>query len=203
MQTWSKVHRRSCMGRASATPRYLFYRAEKKSWQILLSRTQTEPGRKVKQDQEDISRNHVPRLFLGSLDFCRSLYVHSIEFDIPVQIRNVILKGNGKLSGKKMFSAGDMDVAALFERSQNKKFWYREAVESLMAKYLGRTRWFKNCTIATSWPSVDRVGWNLVDLWPLPRSTVHQRFSKIPNSSTDGQDVCLTQFGRKFTQTSL
>ena len=55
------------------------------------------------------------------LDFYRSLYVHSIEFDIPVQIRNVILKGNGKLSGKMMFSAGDMDVA-LFERSQNKKF---------------------------------------------------------------------------------
>ena len=43
------------------------YRAEKKSWQILLSSTQAGPGRKVKQEQEDISRNHVPRLFLGSV----------------------------------------------------------------------------------------------------------------------------------------
>ena len=101
------------------------YRAEKKSLQILLSSTQAGPGRKVKQEQEEMSCNHVPRLFLGSEDFYRSLYIHSIEFDIPMQIRNVILKGNGKLSGKMMFSAGDMDVA-LFERSQNKKFWYRE-----------------------------------------------------------------------------
>ena len=43
------------------------YRSEKKSLQILLSSTQAEPGRKVKQEQEDISRNHVPRLFLGSV----------------------------------------------------------------------------------------------------------------------------------------
>ena len=43
------------------------YRGEKKSLQILLSRTQAEPGRKVKQEQEEISRNHVPRLFLGSV----------------------------------------------------------------------------------------------------------------------------------------
>ena len=45
----------------------LIYRAEKKSLQILLSRTQAGPGRKVKQEQEEISRNHVPRLFLGSV----------------------------------------------------------------------------------------------------------------------------------------
>ena len=44
------------------------YRAEKKSLQILLSRTQAGPGRNVKQEQEEISRNHVPRLFLGSVD---------------------------------------------------------------------------------------------------------------------------------------
>ena len=43
------------------------YRAEKKSLQILLSSTQAGPGRKVKQEQEEISRNHVPRLFLGSV----------------------------------------------------------------------------------------------------------------------------------------
>ena len=44
------------------------YRAEKKSLQILLSSTKAGPGRKVKQEQEEISRNHVPRLFLSSLD---------------------------------------------------------------------------------------------------------------------------------------
>ena len=43
------------------------YRAEKKSLQILLSRTQAGPGRKIKQEQKEISRNHVPRLFLGSV----------------------------------------------------------------------------------------------------------------------------------------
>ena len=37
------------------------------SMQILLSSTQAGPGRKVKQEQEEISRNHVPRLFLGSV----------------------------------------------------------------------------------------------------------------------------------------
>ena len=44
------------------------YRAEKKYWQILLSRTKAGPGIKVKQEQEEISRNHVPRLFLGSVN---------------------------------------------------------------------------------------------------------------------------------------
>ena len=44
-----------------------YYRAEKKSLQILLSSTQAGSGRKVKQEQEEISRNHVPRLFLGSV----------------------------------------------------------------------------------------------------------------------------------------
>ena len=43
------------------------YRGEKKSVQILLSYSQAGPGRKAKQDQEEISRNHVPRLFLGSV----------------------------------------------------------------------------------------------------------------------------------------
>ena len=43
------------------------YRAEKKSLQMLLSSTQAGPGRKVKQEQDEISRNHVPRLFLSSV----------------------------------------------------------------------------------------------------------------------------------------
>ena len=42
-------------------------RAEKKCLQILLSVTQSGPGRKVKQEQEEISRNHIPRLFLSSV----------------------------------------------------------------------------------------------------------------------------------------
>ena len=53
--------------REGGSDRPVIYRAEKKSWQILLSSTQAGPGRKVKQEQEEISRNHVPRLFLGSV----------------------------------------------------------------------------------------------------------------------------------------
>ena len=43
------------------------YRAEKKSLQILLSSTQAGPGRKVKQEQEEISRNHVQAFIPGSV----------------------------------------------------------------------------------------------------------------------------------------
>ena len=43
------------------------YRAEKKYLQILLSYSQAGPGRKFKQEQEEISRNHITRLFLGSV----------------------------------------------------------------------------------------------------------------------------------------
>ena len=50
-----------------STLRRITYRAEKKSLQILLSSSQARPGRKVKQKQEEISRNHVPRLFLRSV----------------------------------------------------------------------------------------------------------------------------------------
>ena len=55
---------------------FLLYRAEKKSLQILLSSTQAGPGRKVKQEKEEISRNHVPRLI--SIDFgLRTLTMNS------------------------------------------------------------------------------------------------------------------------------
>ena len=50
---------------SSVHPMSSTYRAEKKSLQILLSRTQAGPGRKVKQEQVEISSNHVPRLFLS------------------------------------------------------------------------------------------------------------------------------------------
>ena len=43
------------------------YKDRLKGGQISLSRTQAGPGRKVKQEQEEISRKHVPRLFLGSV----------------------------------------------------------------------------------------------------------------------------------------
>ena len=43
------------------------YRGEKISLQMLLSYSQAVPGRKAKQGQEDISCNHVQRLFLGSV----------------------------------------------------------------------------------------------------------------------------------------
>ena len=59
----------------------LKYRAEKKSLQILLSSTQAGPGRKVKQEQEEISRNHVPRLFLGSVHYVGTLQApRSVSF---------------------------------------------------------------------------------------------------------------------------
>ena len=54
------------------------YRAEKKSLQILLSSTQAGPGKKVKQEQEDISRNHVPRLFLGSV-YLNCVKIHYLK----------------------------------------------------------------------------------------------------------------------------
>ena len=44
------------------------YRDEIYSLQIVLSRTQAGPGRKVKQEQEEISPNHVQRLILISVD---------------------------------------------------------------------------------------------------------------------------------------
>ena len=37
----------------------LYYRGVNKGLYVLLSRTQAEPGRKVKQQQKEISRNHV------------------------------------------------------------------------------------------------------------------------------------------------
>ena len=58
------------------------YRAEKKSLQILLSSTQAGPVRKVKQEQEEISRNHVPRLFLGSVYSFRCIQDRQAD-DLP------------------------------------------------------------------------------------------------------------------------
>ena len=48
------------------------YKAPKKGLQILLSRTQAGPGRTGKQEQEQISRNHVQTIFGSSVQF-RSL----------------------------------------------------------------------------------------------------------------------------------
>ena len=46
---------------------WVIYRGEKKGLQMLLSYSQAGPGRKAKQGQEEISRNHVPTFFLGSV----------------------------------------------------------------------------------------------------------------------------------------
>ena len=43
------------------------YRDRLKCMQILLSNGQAGPGRKVKQEQEEISRNHVQAFILGSV----------------------------------------------------------------------------------------------------------------------------------------
>ena len=57
-------HFRDCIADTSHPSKY---RGEKKGLQILLSYSQAGPGRKAKQGQEEISRNHVPTFFLGSV----------------------------------------------------------------------------------------------------------------------------------------
>ena len=46
----------------------VLYRDRLKGMQILLSNSQAGPGRKVKQEQEEISRNHVQAFIQGSVD---------------------------------------------------------------------------------------------------------------------------------------
>ena len=53
---------------------HLFYRGANKGLHVLLSRTQAGPGRTVKQEQEEISRNHVQTFI------CLSVYVLSSTF---------------------------------------------------------------------------------------------------------------------------
>ena len=45
----------------------VLYRGENKGLHVLLSRTHSGPGRTVKQEQEEISRNHVQALIPGSV----------------------------------------------------------------------------------------------------------------------------------------
>ena len=61
----------------------ILYIAEKKSLKILLSSTRAGPGRKVKQEQEEISRNHVPRLFLGSVLTANSIKINLLVVADP------------------------------------------------------------------------------------------------------------------------
>ena len=59
------------------------YRGENKGLQILLGYSQARPGRKVKQGQEEISRNHVPTFFLGSVHLtCSNVSTFQIYFHI-------------------------------------------------------------------------------------------------------------------------
>ena len=57
------------------------YRAEKKSLQILLNSTQAGPGRKVKQELEEISRNHIQTfIYLSVLVDISHLFLHITVF---------------------------------------------------------------------------------------------------------------------------
>ena len=77
--------------RTEPSPQLLLYmifttmglRAEKKSLQILLSNIQAGPGRKIKQEQEEISRNHVPSLFAVSVKSREKDLVHGCEKFLP------------------------------------------------------------------------------------------------------------------------
>ena len=55
-----------CLSLLSATFAHM-YRARNKGMQILLSNSQAGPGRTVKQEQEEISRNHVQAFIPGSV----------------------------------------------------------------------------------------------------------------------------------------
>ena len=57
------------------------YRGEKKSLQILLSSTQAGPGRKVKQEQEEIYRNHVQAFIPGSV--CTYDFTSNAVVELP------------------------------------------------------------------------------------------------------------------------
>ena len=49
------------------TSAFALYRARNKGMQILLSNSQAGPGRKSKQEQEEVSRNHVQAFIPGSV----------------------------------------------------------------------------------------------------------------------------------------
>ena len=62
-------HEESCDG-----PRDCIYRGVNKGLHVLLSRTQAGPGRKVKQEQEEFSRNHVQTfIYLSVYCICSSV----------------------------------------------------------------------------------------------------------------------------------
>ena len=83
------------------------YRAEKKSLQILLSRIQAGLGRKVKQEQEQTSRNQVQRLFLISVRTANSPFCDLVGSHLPVLGTNcIVFLGDSKMS--------DADVGYFF-----------------------------------------------------------------------------------------
>ena len=72
------------------------YRGEKKGWSILLSRTQAKPDRTVKEEQEEISRNHVPTIILFPVDIDMILNAPDrYKHNCLRQIRKPKLKGRG------------------------------------------------------------------------------------------------------------
>ena len=67
-----KVHREKVSTVAQHFYAQYYYRGENKGLFVLLSRTQAGPGRTVKQEQEEISRNHVQTFISPS--------VHVVKF---------------------------------------------------------------------------------------------------------------------------
>ena len=65
------------------------YRGANKGLHVLLNRTQAGPGRTVKQEQDEISRNHVQAFILGSVHICAwarfSLKFHSYNVNARVK----------------------------------------------------------------------------------------------------------------------
>ena len=65
------------------------YRVRNNGKQILLSYSQAGPGRTVKQEQEEISRNHVPSLFAVSVyDPLTPVVLPFVKTGSPVAARN-------------------------------------------------------------------------------------------------------------------
>ena len=51
------------------------YRGEQKGMQVLLNRTQAWPGRAIKQEQEQNSRNHVQAFLFVSVGYVRAVTI--------------------------------------------------------------------------------------------------------------------------------
>ena len=90
----------------------------------MLSSTQAGPGRKVKQQQEEISRNHVPRLLADpcmyfTLGVCTKIVRDRIAFANPLSrmlsITAAIVCGARILSGAVLYESSSVDVFQIWK----------------------------------------------------------------------------------------